>query len=58
MTPSLTDKRHFNPAQNQVILPFALAIVQGKKMKKKCCKKYKKKGKRCSNCPGRLAWED
>jgi hypothetical protein len=45
MTPSLTDKRHFNPAQNQVILPFALAIVQGKKMKKKCCKKYKKKGK-------------
>lgn len=58
MTPSLTDKRHFNPEQNQVILPFALPIVQGKKMKKKCCKKYKKKGKRCKSCPGRLAWED
>ena len=58
MTPSLTDKRHFNPEQNQVILRFALQIVQGKKMKKKCCKKYKKKGVRCKRCPGRLAWED
>ena len=58
MTPSLTDKRHFNPEQNQIILPFALPIVQGKKMKKKCCKKKKKKGNRCKRCPGRLAWED
>lgn len=31
-------------------LPFALPIVQGKKMKKKCCKKFKK-GKRCKKCP-------
>lgn len=31
-------------------LAFALPIVQGKKIKKKCCKKYKK-GKRCKRCP-------
>jgi hypothetical protein len=31
-------------------LPFALPIVEGKKFKKKCCKKYKK-GKRCKRCP-------
>lgn len=31
-------------------LPFALPIVEGKKLKKKCCKKYKK-GKRCGRCP-------
>ncbi len=52
MSHSLSDKRHFNPELNQVILPFALPIVQGKKLKKKCCKKYKK-GKRCKRCPGR-----
>ncbi len=34
----------------QVVLPFALPIVEGKKLKKKCCKKYKK-GKRCKRCP-------
>jgi len=34
-------------------LPFALPIIQGKKLKKKCCKKFKK-GKRCKRCPGRL----
>ncbi len=38
----------FNPAQVQ--LPFPLPVVQGKKVKKKCCKKYKK-GKRCKSCP-------
>jgi len=48
---ALTDKRHFNFEQNQVVLPFALPIIQGKKLKKKCCKKYKK-GKRCKRCPG------
>ena len=54
MTPSLTDKRHFNPEQNQIILPFALPIVQGKKMKKKCCKKYKNSDKKkCKGCPKR-----
>jgi len=31
-------------------LPFALPVVQGKRLKKKCCKKYKK-GKRCKRCP-------
>ena len=31
-------------------LAFALPIVQGKKLKKKCCKKFKK-GKRCKKCP-------
>ena len=34
-------------------LPFSLPIVQGKKVKKKCCKKFKK-GKRCKKCPGNL----
>jgi hypothetical protein len=29
-----------------------LPIVELKKGKKKCCKKYKK-GKRCGSCPGR-----
>ena len=43
MTPSLTDKRHFNPEQNQVILPFALPIIQGKKMKKSVVKNIKRK---------------
>ncbi len=32
-------------------LAFPLPIIEGKKMKKKCCKKYKK-GKRCKRCPG------
>lgn len=31
-------------------LPFPLPIAEAK-MKKKCCKKYKK-GKRCKKCPG------
>lgn len=38
-----------NPTE-EVRLPFALPIVEGKKMKKKCCKKYKK-SKRCKKCP-------
>lgn len=33
-------------------LPFPLPLIQGKKIKKKCCKKFKK-GKRCKSCPGR-----
>lgn len=37
--------------ENSIRLPFALPIIQGKKMKKKCCKKFKK-GKRCKRCPG------
>lgn len=40
----------FDPTQMQ--LPFPLPVVQGKKVKKKCCKKYKK-GKRCKSCPDR-----
>jgi len=52
MNHSISDKRHFELGENQVRLPFALPIIQGKKMKKKCCKKYKK-GKRCKRCPGR-----
>jgi hypothetical protein len=39
-----------NPSR-EIRLPFALPIIEGKKMKKKCCKKYKK-GKRCKRCPG------
>lgn len=45
-------KRVANPATD-ISLPFALQIVEGKKLKKKCCKKYKK-GKRCKRCPGAL----
>jgi hypothetical protein len=48
---SITSRRSSRPGQD-VQLPFALPVVQGKKMKKKCCKKYKK-GKRCKRCPGR-----
>lgn len=33
-------------------LPYPLPLLEGKKLKKKCCKKFKK-GKRCKNCPGR-----
>jgi hypothetical protein len=33
-------------------LPFPLPVIQGKKDKKKCCKKYKK-GKQCTKCPKR-----
>ena len=33
---------------------FIPIYVGKKKMKKKCCEKYKRKGKRCKNCPGRL----
>ena len=33
-------------------LPFVLPVIQTKKGKKSCCKKYKK-GKRCKKCPGR-----
>ncbi len=40
-----------NPS-NDIVLPFPLQIVHGKKLKKKCCKKYKK-GKRCGRCPGK-----
>jgi hypothetical protein len=29
---------------------FPLPVIQAKKAKKKCCKKYKK-GKRCGSCP-------
>lgn len=47
----LTTKKNFDPELRQIILPFALPLVQGKKLKKKCCKKYKK-SKRCKRCPG------
>ena len=39
---------------NPIKMAFPLPMAQSKKMKKKCCKKYKKKGKRCGSCPGRL----
>lgn len=37
-------------------LPYPLPLLEGKKVKKKCCKKYKK-GKRCKSCPGRSKGE-
>ncbi|MBD3635877.1 MAG: hypothetical protein HUJ25_00935 [Crocinitomicaceae bacterium] len=39
--------RSFNPSLNEV----DLLDTCGKK--KKCCKKYKKKGKHCGGCPKR-----
>jgi hypothetical protein len=39
-----------NPPGQKLRLPFALPVIEGKKMKKKCCKKFKK-GKRCGRCP-------
>ena len=49
---NLSDKRHADVFENHVLLPFPLQIVEGKKLKKKCCRKFKK-GKRCKRCPGR-----
>ncbi|MEO1514262.1 MAG: hypothetical protein AAFV95_04595 [Bacteroidota bacterium] len=37
----------------ELALPFALPTIQGKKLKKKCCQKFKKKGKYCKRCPGK-----
>lgn len=48
----MTHKTQPVETPDQIHLPFALPLVQNKKAKKKCCKKYKK-GKRCKNCPGR-----
>jgi len=45
---SIHRKKILNPAQ--VSLPFPLVVIENKKRKKKCCKKYKK-GKRCGSCP-------
>jgi len=35
------------------IIPFSVvpAIELKKKKKKRCCEKYKRKGKRCGSCP-------
>lgn len=50
----LTNKEVAIESPTEILhLPFALPIIQGKKTKKKCCKKYLKKGKRCKSCPGR-----
>lgn len=48
---TLTNKNKDLPFRPDALrLPFALVVIQGKKLKKKCCKKYKK-GKRCGRCP-------
>jgi hypothetical protein len=47
---TISGKTKFSTQPNKLHLPFALPIVEGKKLKKKCCKKYKK-GKRCGRCP-------
>jgi len=44
------NKQNFHPENANLRLPFALPTIQGKKLKKKCCKKYKK-GKQCKRCP-------
>jgi len=46
----ISDKRTFIPGDSSICLPFPLPVIQGKKMKKKCCRKFKK-GKRCKRCP-------
>ncbi|MGK0363870.1 MAG: hypothetical protein ACI85O_000924 [Saprospiraceae bacterium] len=50
MNINLSDKRTYHPEHSPIMLPFPLPIIQGKKMKKKCCRKFKK-GKRCKRCP-------
>lgn len=47
---NLTDRRAFHPEYATVRLPFPLVVIEGKKLKKKCCRKFKK-GKRCKRCP-------
>jgi hypothetical protein len=42
------NKTPYKPDRLKV--PFPLPVVEAKKRKKKCCKKYKK-GKRCKGCP-------
>jgi hypothetical protein len=32
-------------------------VAKEKKTKKKCCKKFEEKGKRCKACPGRIVEE-
>lgn len=53
MSTTLSDKRTFEPGHSGVLLPFPLMVIQGKKFKKKCCKKFKK-GKRCKKCPANM----
>lgn len=50
---NLADKRSFHPEFNDVRLPFPLMVIEGKKFKKKCCRKFKK-GKRCKKCPANM----
>jgi hypothetical protein len=40
-----------SPIDQIVSIYFPLPVLQQKKMKKKCCKKFKK-GDRCKKCPG------
>lgn len=53
MSVRLSDKRNFIPGESTILLPFPLPVIQGKKMKKKCCRKFKK-GKRCKRCPANM----
>lgn len=53
MSTTLSDRRTFEPGHSAVMLPFPLMVIQGKKFKKKCCKKFKK-GKRCKKCPANM----
>ena len=53
MNTNLSDRRTFHPEHAPVMLPFPLPIIQGKKLKKKCCRKFKK-GKRCKRCPANI----
>ena len=50
MSTAPINKNSFHPEKANLRLPFALPMIQGKSLKKKCCKKYKK-GKQCKRCP-------
>jgi len=53
---NLVYMKHYHPEVGHSIdqspsVFIALPIIQTKKLKKKCCKKFKK-GNRCKKCPG------
>lgn len=47
---SVKRKKTAEPKPDIWTMPYSLPIVQGKDVKKNCCKKFKK-GKRCKRCP-------
>ena len=52
MSTQTSDYRISQLELTDIRLPFPLPTIQGKKLKKKCCRKFERKGKRCKRCPG------